>query len=1293
MANPLNLYATRVFAEQPLGLWALDDKADYISFFQESDQNLGNWSSTGVGSVVDATDDQAFTVVPPGIPFPEIFVNGIIGDPGNEGLVTFTSPSKIQPSDINEDQETFSFGLYVYSFQKIVNFRLGFRYVDPETSETFEVIKSAELSPVLAWAMVSESFVLPKNFQDLELIMEVLYPDEQSPYEFAVNAITAGQWAEEFQLKSFGTNLIDVPSNIGIPTTKGLEAQPYGFPGNNGYYIADDNRLVAKNFGIPLAFGSRNSTYIYPKQNSPSLILPGLGFMNRSGQFNRLTAEFWIQIKSKAIEPRKIFGPIGSSDGLYVEGPFLKLKVGKWSGTHFVREWDRPMLVDIRLNERNASLLINGAEVIDFQISAREYKPPAPEENGVSLDWLGFYAYEDVPVMQVDCVGIYPYEVPALVAKRRWVYGEAVDIPVDIKGSDSFSSVFFDYAFAKYSKSYDFPTSSKWSSGSLENMVADNDHISPTPHELPQVKFNNKTFEEWLPTLDVYNQSLDSSVKFLPSQADSPRISLRPSPEWDETEGHVFFRNLNFLETQTKSFYGLFETKVYSKDPQTLFEITNVQNSNTVKIYSQGNVLPRNEDAIFTKQDGNRVIVSNVRHGLSTGRFVTSFGSERVPVGTYPVTVLTDNSFFYNVEDSAQVENAEDADFKFMRDATVYYTFSAKKSDGSKEETVFYKTPGQKINQRFFVGIDIPKFVGFKGQEIASFLGTRQRLLVYVGGSKDFSETFTGDIHRIGFCTQRNLNKISHLFNDQGLPVDYSNVFDRYGQVSLDAGDIYFGNDPNFWSLILDGGDPYDFPAITSEEHIASYTLLPKQEFGSFVLDIATDSYWEDYLPLSYFAKKVPDGRGNLNSEVSYLQFNLDYPFLKNIENEKIDSSGAVVKSYVAFQYLQQGANSTSSNFTKKEKLNEDRVVKPESDWLTTKYEVVDGTIIYPPSGVDVSRLSINLYLEMVVDGINTSPVKIRSLQLSSRSYGAQPNKVGTKGGTDLVLFNKIGQYFNYKTSPAISTYRGSTPYLYNTANTGGELRVDYSNSNTGGISMPINTSGADFFKIGSFQMSLKYGEDLFPEIPIKIFEIEHSDGKIEFYLVADSNNRKRGQIYGLNADSRRLQRGMMFFSNGVPVKRPVLYPDQWSVLGLSFPSFLNFGERAGALRITSPIMFNNISFFQTNKADDEERFGFRQWFSVANQLGEPIDWVFWTGKELVGSELIDGPEVERFTWQNVLFLSALVREELDASNIYNIFTGTERIVSDSDTPLPIGKYQYSVYRNVEWSSKIVNPV
>ena len=1292
MANPLNLYATKVFAEQPLALWTLDDKADYISFLSESDQNLNNWSNTGIDNIVDATDGNVFTVVPPLIPFPEIFSNGIIGASNNEGLVTFTSPFQIQPSDINQEQETFSFGLYTYTFSRIVNLRLGFRYTDPETSEIFEVIKSAAISTTLAWAMVSETFKLPESFENLELIMEMSYRDEQAPFEFVVNAITAGQWAEEFQLKSFGTNLINVPSNIGIPATQGLEALPYGLPTNNGYYLAEDNRLVAKNAGLPLVFGSRNSTYIYPKNNSPSLILPGFGFMNRSGQFNRLTAEFWIKIKTKSTDPRRIFGPIGSNDGLYVDGPFFKLKVGDNSGTHFVREWDRPMLVDIKVSPRNATLILNGEEVISFETDPRQYSFPPPSEGGTDLDWLGFYAYDDVPVMQIDCVGIYPYDVPAIVAKRRWVYGQAVQPPADIKGVDSFSSVFVDYPFAKYAKDYEFPSSSKWSAGNIENMITENDYIAPVPHELPQIKFNNKDFNAWIEDIRSYNDSSDTSVDFLPKQPNAPRLTLKPGAQWDETEGHIFFKNLNFLETQTKGFYGLFETKVYSEDPQILFEITNIQNSNTLKIYTQGNVLESGDDTIFTKKDGNRVIVSNVRHGLSTGRFVTSFGSSRVPTGTYPVTVITDNSFFYLVEDSDDIANAEDLDFKFMRDATVYYTLATKEPGGGVREEVFYKTPGQKINQRFFVGIDVPRLTRFRGEEIGSFLGTRQRLLAYIGGGKNFEKTFTGDIHRVGFSTQRNLNKIAHLFNDQGLPVDYSNVFDRYSQASIDAGDVYFGNDPSFWSLILDGGDPYDFPAITSEEHVASYTLLPKKEFGNFVIDIATDSYWEDYLPLSYFAKNVPDGRGNLVSDITYLQFNIDYPFIENIENGKIDTSGSLVKTYVAFQYLQAGANAPSSNFTKKEAPLPNKVVVPGSDWLNTKYEVVSGSIIYPPSGVDKSRLSINLYIEAVVNGINTNPVKIRSVQLSSQVYGARPNKVGTKQGTDLTLFNQIGQYFDYKTSPALSIYKGSTPYLYNTKNSGIELKVDYSNSNGKGISMPINSSAAEFFKIGSIQMSLKYGEDLFPEVPVKIFEIDYLNNKIDFYLVADSASRQRGQIYGINSNTGRLQGSMMFFNNGIPVKRPVMYSDEWLVLGITFPAFLSFAETVGAIRFTSPIMFNNVSYFQTNLADDEERFGFRQWFAVRSQLGEPLDWGFWAGKELVGGEAIPIPDAG-FTWQEVLFLSTIVREELDASNIYNIFTGTERIVSDSDTPLPVGAYQYKFYLDTEWSSKVVNPV
>jgi hypothetical protein len=43
---------------------------------------------------------------------------------------------------------------------------------------------------------------------------------------------------------------------------------------------------------------------------------------------------------------KKIFGPIASSDGLYVESGFITLKIGNAFRSHFVGEWYRPMLIN-----------------------------------------------------------------------------------------------------------------------------------------------------------------------------------------------------------------------------------------------------------------------------------------------------------------------------------------------------------------------------------------------------------------------------------------------------------------------------------------------------------------------------------------------------------------------------------------------------------------------------------------------------------------------------------------------------------------------------------------------------------------------------------------------------------------------------------------------------------------------------------------------------------------------------------------------------------------------------------
>jgi hypothetical protein len=299
------------------------------------------------------------------------------------------------------------------------------------------------------------------------------------------------------------------------------------------------------------------------------------------------------------------------------------------------------------------------------------------------------------------------------------------------------------------------------------------------------------------------------------------------------------------------------------------------------------------------------------------------------------------------------------------------------------------------------------------------------------------------------------------------------------------------------------------------------------------------------------------------------------------------------------------------------------------------------------------------------------------------------------------VPFRKAGQYFDYKSLAPFAIYKGSSPYLYNTSNSGIEIRSKYENSSRFGISIPLNVSAAPFFKIGTLQISLKYGENLFPEVPVKIFEIESGDVFIKFFLIADSKNRKRGQIYALDAITNQLQGNLVFFNNGKPVKRPVLYSNVWNAVGVSFPGFLNIANFSGALRITSPIMFNNFSFYQTTLADDEERFGFRQWFAVRSFLGNPIEWGFWAGKELAGNAVIptEGRQIDPenpyavldFAWEDVLFLSTTLREELDAEKVYNIYSGTDRSISDSDQVFSLKDYQYKVYNKIAWRQNTVS--
>jgi hypothetical protein len=1132
----------------------------------------------------------AFSETPPRPPFRDSFSSGVVEDISNFGVISFTSTFSFNEEDLSSELGSFAIGAYFFTYDRSVSVRLGYEYIDPESLDPFEVIRSTNIQGVEAnrsWAFVSETFSLPESFESLKFIIEVSYTKTDIPYKFAINGINIGQWAEEFHLESMGVSPEPIPDNIPI-ISDGVPALQYGFDGFRGYYLSEGSVLYAKNSGMPLVYGAFNSTVILPNQNKPSLILPGFGFLNESGKYKDFTLEFWAKIQSNATQPRRFAGPIDSTDGLYVDGPFLKIKVGDHLGSHYVGEWDRPMLIAIRFATNRASLVLNGEQVVSLKIKEEDlFFPEKEDENGKDLDWLGFYAYEDVPSIQLDAVGIYPYEVPTIVLKRRWVYGQAVELPDNIKGMRPENSVFIDYPFANYIKNYSYPSMGRWRNGVIENLTPEATQLSLPEYSLPKISFNNQSVDQW-----YLDNRLDQSGQ-------DAFFRLKPNAEWEDTEGHLLFEQFNLLTTDTKCFYAIVEIEAINEEEQVIFEIV------------------------------NEVLGSSLQISL---------------VGTI-----------------------------------INYKLFQKNAAGNTTERIVYFSDSHIVDNKFLVGLNIPRFSLFYGQAIRSFFGSKQNLKMFFGGAFNFSKTFQGKVYRLGFSTERNLRKIESLFSERGIPKDFENVFDQYSLVpNYDAGGEYFGNDPETWSLVLDGGGPLDFSDNNIEKkntHMASYTLLPKISFENYVLDIGVDSYWEDYLPLSYFGGNVDGADGKKFFSLDFLQLNIDYPKFSKILNNGFDTSGSMVKTYVSFQYLQNGSNSSSENFTKIQSLPRGGVVTPGSDWINTKYEVLDDTVIYPPAGVNFKSLSINIHIEMSVNGIIENPVKIRSLKLASQAFGYSPTKIGTRSGATVVPFQKFAAYIDYRNVPAFGIYRGSTPHLYMTGSSGLRLRGDFAASVSKGLSIEINKNASSFFKLGSMQMALRYDEVAFPLTPVQIFEIQKSEDIIRFYLIANNKNGKRGQIFAISNNTGKLYPGILYYLDGKAVNKAIVNSKSWLMLGIAFETALDFGGKAGALNFTNPIMFDNISYYQTTEEDEAQRFAFRKWFAVRSEPDNPLTWDYWNES----------------TWQQVLFLTESDPKILDPASIYKKYTGTDRVTMSGDSTLIFNDYKYTAYTNIGWSRQILD--
>jgi hypothetical protein len=1165
MPSPSNLYAEKIFAEHPIALWALDDKTDYVSIIDESNRKFFDSSKWTISS--NATAVQANVTLEPFIESSTTRVTATGTSPTN--TVTLISSNIKRFIDLSSEDKTFSIGLYLYDETGSINsVSIGYEYL---SSPPIQVTKDFSTSMPNRWVFVSETFPfqnLLSSTDQIRLVVKVTYSSLPSTteYKFLLNGLTFGQWSENFNTTSLGASLIDLPTSIALPASKAIEAKAYGVQDFSGYYISNGSKLFAKNSGVPMVYGASNTTSISPLENSPSLILPGTGFLNKSGQFRSYTVEMWLRINSNEFGSKRIFGPIASQDGLYVDGAFLTFKIGNSEINHFVGEWFRPMLVHLRVIDGSASLMLNGEEVGSVNFITSELQlPNLLSQSGKSQDWVGFYAYEDVSPIEIDCVAIYPYSVPAVVAKRRWVYGQGVEFPEKVNTAYNGTSIFVDYPFANYANNYSYPDIGSWNQGTTSNLKIENNILSTNDYLLPEILtdiVSTTVIGASNPVDDLISDigSIQTGSDFF--------INLVPTEDWEDSNAAVIFENAAFLKDDLKAILGVFKITEALSEEKPLIKIVDDSTNSYFSINANaGNILYK---------------------------------------------------------------------FKYLNSA---------------EQTVYTDSSAYTLNNKFFAGVNIDAITTTFGSNMGLFWGNKNRLKVYVAG--DFSKTFTGNVYRIDFCNAKNLYRIKDAFLDNGIiNSDYSE--DKVSQ-------------------------------------FASYSLLPKYENGIFFLDFGTNGSWQDYLPLSYFAKNVLDINGDQYYDLDFIQFNVNYPKFRDFVSEAggrfYNTFSSDVRFYITFQTLQSGANIPTDSFLNTQRLLDNDIIQPGSEWTNTKYEVLDGTLIYLPNDIKFEDIALVTHIEFNSEENINKKYKLKTLQYASQSFSqTTPTAVGTRFGKKIYPYKQTGIYFSYKDNNPFSIYKGSTPYLYLTKNSGIKLLGDITDDVNRGLSIPINENLISDYKIIATQFSVLYDQDVFPTSPTKIFEIEGRDVYLKFFLLSSQPDGKRAKIFAVDGKTGQERTDLVFYVNGNLTYLPTINLNEWLMLGITFPSPVFFRSYSGAIRVNGPLLINNISYYESTNLQEVQLAVNRPWSKVLNKTeSEDYIWNFWN---------------ETFVWGDVLVVSTTSSFGVDASNIYKTYTGTNKIIVDdtkSDTDVTnaivLQEYEYNVFQGISLDVKTITAV
>lgn len=475
-----NLYAARVFAEHPVGIWPIDEELTFLSLISPGQRDLRLWETNSEVSYHHQGPDLAGS----GQAF---FVSGPSWD-GEFYVHELVSPELFVPFyDLSHDQRTFSVNTYVQHVLPVGKYELGYKVlVDGEYVEFIEEFGPGQTEE---WIRLGATFDHDFGLSPVRVFIRVFFhyvsgSDEFETWFYATEP-SVGQWAEVHSINSLGVLAEEIDPRSGLQRilgdVYGVELNEYGGRGKPGYALIKNQRLLAVNEGIPLVFGSGSSTTLVHADGYPSVVFPGKGFLHEKGTSNNYTFETWLRLSDVSATGGRIIGPLTSDDGVYVRGNSIALVFGDHVGVHVVDQWGVPMLLHIVWRDRYIELFINGERVISLDVLG--WKPVAgrPYDD----DWIGFFGLPGM-LFEIDTVSIYPFAVPLTVAKRRFVWGQGVESPESMNTAYLGVPHNISFPHANYSRVFTYPDDASWLSGRSENIAFVTGGITPefpvTPH-------------------------------------------------------------------------------------------------------------------------------------------------------------------------------------------------------------------------------------------------------------------------------------------------------------------------------------------------------------------------------------------------------------------------------------------------------------------------------------------------------------------------------------------------------------------------------------------------------------------------------------------------------------------------------------------------------------------------------------------------------------------------------------------------------------------------------------------